>query len=262
MVLLAVIRKLESYLRRLTKIFFDALQEELCAIIEGAGLIPKKGSYGQVLTALKLLLQPINGNLTAFSEVAGAADRLAYFTAEKALAATPLTSVGHTILSKSTAAEILAAISGAPLSSPVFTGAPKAPTPAATSNDTQIATSAFVKAVISSLLLGTASQRSVGTSTNQIPDMGSFASLRSVNGYQTLPGGLLVQWGTVSMGSSTSVSAIFPIAFTSQVFGIQVTDTGAANITYGTSARSTTGFTLSRGSSNGTAVASYFAYGI
>lgn len=43
----------------------------------------------------------------------------------------------------------LSGIGGAPINSPVFTGDPRAPTPATSDNDTSIATTAFVKAAIS-----------------------------------------------------------------------------------------------------------------
>lgn len=50
----------------------------------------------------------------------------------------------------------------APIASPTLTGTPKAPTAAQTANDTQLATTAFVKAAISALNLGDGSALPVG----------------------------------------------------------------------------------------------------
>lgn len=94
--------------------FFDALQEELCAIIESAGLILSKGINGQVLAALKLLLQPLNDNLSAFASVTGAADRLAYFTEAKKIGTTPLTMVGRSILSKTDIDDVITYLGALP----------------------------------------------------------------------------------------------------------------------------------------------------
>ncbi|EPU2858210.1 gp53-like domain-containing protein [Escherichia coli] len=75
----------------------------------------------------------------------------------------------------------------------------------------------FTNALISNLGLGTAATKNVGIGTNQIPDMNSFASSLGIAGYQKFPGGLILQWGTVSVsGSSGTVQNIdvtFPIAF-------------------------------------------------
>ncbi len=54
----------------------------------------------------------------------------------------------------STAAGGLANLGGAPLASPALTGIPTAPTPAQTVNNTQIATTAFVKAALAALVNG------------------------------------------------------------------------------------------------------------
>ncbi|SFT43732.1 hypothetical protein SAMN05192562_101273 [Kosakonia arachidis] len=42
------------------------------------------------------------------------------------------------------------------------------------------------------LALGSASQRDVGSSSGQIPDMGYFTSSKSLTGYQVLPGGVIL----------------------------------------------------------------------
>ena len=140
----------------------------------------------------------------------------------------------------------------APKASPTFTGTPKAPTPAAGNNTTQLATTAFVQAALAALTgaapaaldtlkeladalgndphfsatvlnqlagkmeiakngsdiadvaaflknlgLGEAAKREVGTGANQLPDMSNFKGSLTKNGYMSLPGGLLLQWGTI-----------------------------------------------------------------
>ena len=80
----------------------------------------------------------------------------------------------------------------APLASPALTGTPTAPTAAAGTNTTQIATTAFVR-------------------------LSSPASLAS-NGYQKLPSGLIIQWGKTSVtmpasGQLYGTIVTFPIAF-------------------------------------------------
>ena len=62
--------------------------------------------------------------------------------------------------------------------------------------------------------LGTAAQRNVGTDANQIPDMNSFTSQKSLTGWQKLPGGLILQWGlTTTSGSEQNALVTFPVAF-------------------------------------------------
>ncbi|HAW3427158.1 TPA: phage tail protein [Escherichia coli] len=173
----------------------------------------------------------------------------------------------------------------APKASPTFTGTPKAPTPAAGNNTTQVATTAFVQAALTALIngapatldtlkeiaaainndpnfattmlnalagkqplddtltnlsgkdvagllaylgLGTASKRNVGTGANQIPDMSAFAS---GSGYQKLPGGYILQWGSANAGNSasTGISNTFPIPFPS---GLVIITTGQIDPSY------------------------------
>lgn len=73
---------------------------------------------------------------------------------------------------------------------------------------------AAINARLNGLNLKSASQRDVGVGTNQIPDMSSFTSSKTTNGWQKLPGGLILQWGqTASVASEQNVSVTFPIAF-------------------------------------------------
>ncbi|HDD9460136.1 TPA: phage tail protein [Escherichia coli] len=158
----------------------------------------------------------------------------------------------------------------APLLSPELTGTPTAPTAAQSVNNTQIATTAFVKSAIAAMVgsapaaldtlnelaaalgndpnfattmlnalagkqpldntltnlsgkdvaglltylgLGEAAKRNVGTGKNQIPDMNNFTSSLTSPGWQKLPSGLIIQWGTANPSSTGEVFITFPVAF-------------------------------------------------
>ncbi|WP_437614461.1 gp53-like domain-containing protein [Erwinia sp. V71] len=143
---------------------------------------------------------------------------------------------------------LLSFIGAAPLASPTFTGDPKAPTPAAGDNDTSIATTAFVVNALASLTgylksannlsdltdlatarsnlgLGTAALRAVGTGTNQIPDMNSFAGyFTSSASWQRLPGGLILQWGvTDAITAEALYTQALPLTFPNMCFMAQAT---------------------------------------
>jgi hypothetical protein len=75
---------------------------------------------------------------------------------------------------------------------------------------------------------------------------GLAASL-SVNGYQKLPSGLIIQWGSATPSGGVS-SVTFPIAFPHALFAVVGTLKTASTTltesdTFNTSATSTTGFT-------------------
>ena len=168
----------------------------------------------------------------------------------------------------------------APLSSPALTGTPTAPTAAQSVNNTQIATTAFVKSAIAAMVgsapaaldtlnelaaalgndpnfattmlnalagkqpldntltnlsgkdvagllaylgLGEAAKRNVGTGANQIPDMGSFTLSVSGTGYQKLPSGFILQWGSIGVpGIAQDVVTHFPIAFPNRCLRVLV----------------------------------------
>lgn len=158
----------------------------------------------------------------------------------------------------------------APKASPALTGTPTAPTAAQTVNNTQIATTGFVKSAIAALVasspaaldtlnelaaalgnnpnfattvtnalagkqpldstltdlsgktvngilqylgLGEAAKRDVGTGKNQIPDMNNFTSSLTSPGWQKLPSGLIIQWGTANPSSTGEIFITFPVAF-------------------------------------------------
>lgn len=168
----------------------------------------------------------------------------------------------------------------APKASPALTGTPTAPTAAQTVNNTQIATTGFVKSAIAALVasspaaldtlnelaaalgndpnfattvtnalagkqpldstltnlsgktvngilqylgLGEAAKRNVGTGAKQIPDMGSFTLSVSGTGYQKLPSGFILQWGSIGApGIAQDVVTHFPIAFPNRCLRVLV----------------------------------------
>ena len=99
-------------------------------------------------------------------------------------------------------------------------GIPTVPTAPPGTNSTQEASTAFVKAAITALSLGTAATKNVGTSTGQIPDMSSFTANRATTGWQKLPGGLIIQWGQASTNTSSLVTVAYPIPFPNNTFQI------------------------------------------
>lgn len=88
---------------------------------------------------------------------------------------------------------------------------------------------AAISTALTNLGLKSAAQRDVGTGTNQIPDMNSFASGA---GWMKFPSGKIIQYGYQTSSSSSSVVVGFPIPFPTQCFGVTGagTDASAANI--------------------------------
>lgn len=96
--------------------------------------------------------QPIDAMLTALAALVASADKTLYFTGPDAPALTPLTAFIRTLMAAADAAGALAVLGAAPLDSPALTGNPTAPTPLTADNDTSIATTEFVHAVVAALV--------------------------------------------------------------------------------------------------------------
>ncbi|MDW7796075.1 gp53-like domain-containing protein, partial [Morganella morganii] len=64
-----------------------------------------------------------------------------------------------------------------------------------------------------------AAKRAVGNSTNQIPDMSFFTLSMGQTGYQKLPSGMIIQWGTVTLDGNGNAFATLPIAFPASIHG-------------------------------------------
>jgi len=73
------------------------------------------------------------------------------------------------------------------------------------------------KKVMTEDLLGNVAKRNIGTGLNQIPDMNFFNSTFGGNGYQKIPGGFIIQWGTFDVqptkGAVSSIDITYPIPF-------------------------------------------------
>lgn len=95
----------------------------------------------------------------------------------------------------------------APLASPVLTGVPTAPTAAAGTNTTQIATTAFVQAAAAAAYDG--------------------GHIFTENGYQKLSNGLILQWGRATGTNPAQYN--FPIAYPTACLGVYITRIGGSN---------------------------------
>ncbi|WP_410405351.1 phage tail protein [Escherichia coli] len=87
----------------------------------------------------------------------------------------------------------------------------------------EMADAGLVAEVLKNLGLGEAAKRNVGTGANQIPDMGSFTLSVSGTGYQKLPSGFILQWGSIGApGIAQDVVTHFSIAFPNRCLRVLV----------------------------------------
>ena len=114
----------------------------------------------------------------------------------------------------------------APTASPAFTGTPTAPTAASSTNSTQIATTAFVKSVLSSSGNGLA----------------TFS--KAANGYYKFNNGLIIQWGLTEQKDGVIV-VTFPVPFTGQyTYAVTATLDGKSSSAASVQARTNTTFSV------------------
>jgi hypothetical protein len=96
---------------------------------------------------------------------------------------------------------------------PYFTGTDTAALTNLTSVGRDIIGKGTIADILTYLGLGEAAKRDVGTGENQIPDMNNFTSSLTSPGWQKLPSGLIIQWGTANPSSTGEVFITFPVAF-------------------------------------------------
>lgn len=102
-------------------------------------------------------------------------------------------------------------------------------------------------ATLSSFVLiectGAALQVAAGTQSAHAVNVGQFASSLSTSGYQKLPGGLILQYGTVVTSASADTTVVYPIAFPSNAYSVVGTAGAAASaVMFTTNGTTTTSF--------------------
>jgi hypothetical protein len=121
-----------------------------------------------------------------------------------------------------TAAAALSALGGAPLASPTFTGTPKVPEPGVNSNDTQIATTAFVISKLSSEIQAANAPTKTGggaEGTWGISISGTAEVASTVVGGSIVPASLTTTNNTWTLKNKVGVNVNAP------AFPLEVTDT-------------------------------------
>ncbi|HAI4474304.1 TPA: hypothetical protein HJO75_003381 [Escherichia coli] len=195
------------------------------------GFISKMG------TAFGKDFQALDATLTALAGLTTGANKLPYFTGNDTAAQTDLTSVGRDIIGKNTITDILtylglgdALIGDACKIAGFDSSNVNAPYMrfARTNTVVRLATKDYAQPKDQTLTdlsgkdqaklrtyldLKSAAQRDVGSGANQIPDMNDFTSSLASPGWQKLPSGLIIQWGTANPSSTGEIFITFPVAF-------------------------------------------------
>jgi hypothetical protein len=144
------------------------------------------------------------------------------------------TALGYTPVNPTTLATY------APLASPALTGTPTAPTAAAGTNTTQVATTAFVESAVSastpnlSAYAPIASPTLTGRATVPAASY-DVVNLGTISGTQTLNLAAATEWTMTITGNTTFAFSNVPAAGTSQIVAMRLTNAGAYVITWPTS---------------------------
>lgn len=122
-------------------------------------------------------------------------------------------------------------------------------------------------AITTNLGLGEAAKRDVGTGENQIPDINSFLSVTGAAGYQKLPSGLIIQWGSATAGlgatGNTGNAINFSVPFPNICHQVVVSyDNGGGKVIAGAAGSFTkTNFLMRCDATSGVYVFRWFAIG-
>lgn len=227
--------------------FFDDLMMEVINVIKAASLVPAAATRNQLLLALRAAgvfqtpPQFDNGTkaaTTGFVKAQGLqASTLQIATTSGFLGASH---AGGTLAinSASNTTQTLPAVSAMPAGSRIEAVNINTGVGTVTRNGTD--TIRVNQGTVASIALGAgdyltlesdgvSSWHAVGGSA-RLGTSAVFDASKNVNGYQKLPSGLILQWGTaVAVAQSTVASITFPIAFPTACRNIQVTTASSVN---------------------------------
>ncbi|WP_293592509.1 hypothetical protein [Pluralibacter sp.] len=221
---------------------WDAVQEEICTVIEKTGVALDKAQHDQLYKAIVGLItdavpdallrknnlsdvpdkalarstlgaQALDATLTALAGLATGANKLPYFTGTDTAAQTDLTQTGRDIIGKSSVADVLQYLQ----LEETINKAAGAMQKSANGSDIP-----NVAAFRTALQLGGAALRNVGIgSASNLVDMDSIRSLMGGNGYIQIPSiattgnnlKVFLQWGVTQVAPNSSNSYNVNIAF-------------------------------------------------
>ena len=218
----------------LSAAFMNALQEEVAAVVEGGGLTPDPANNAQMLAAIRALIETRVGD---YALDTGAANAYVVAINPVITAYTGNFSGSFKVVNANTGASTLNAGGGAaPLVS--NTGTALVAGEIASGSVVQYQyIAADAKFYITSVgadaryaaLAGLSTQlfsAANGTSGKQVVNISQFAASLTDPGYQTLPGGLLIQWGTGAITAGIAGTVTFPVAFPTTCLRALVIPTG------------------------------------
>ena len=191
---------------------------------------------------LDKIYQQVNANLNALSGLQSAANKIPYFIGQNAAAMTDFTQTGRDIVGKSSTADVIAYLGLGQLYQPLnqnlialsglqsdtdtltyFFGPNKAALTAFTAFARDIIGKKSTTELFSYLGIGSAANKNAGNGSGQLPDMSFFDSNFGVNGYQKLPSGLIIQWGSAPATIGTLSTKAYPIQFPNAALHVVLT---------------------------------------
>jgi len=223
--------------------WLNDLQENVCQVIEATGIVLVKGTYGQLLTALRAAgvfqTQAQFDNSSKVATTAFVKAAVGSYSGHNVVGTTTLTAAnaGNVIACAGSSTITLPAASALLAGSAITIFAIGAAVVVQRSGAdliqpnggtvTSITLNAGDTLVLESN--GAAVWGAIGGSS-QLGYASAFGSSQSQNGYQKLPGGLIIQWGFLLKSSSSSPLAVtFPIAFPSICLHVLPGFTGQQN---------------------------------